>query len=271
MYWTVSGADLIISLCCAEASSQWEAIGNHRHNQTGSAPGAPAPEDDLGYLLDFRSFRVAMSGLASAASSSGLAWCRASAPRGRPGPGGQPEQAQASEPGPQLMTAATRTGQTGRRPASPAIMLLAVAPIPNTVQNRPSSAALPPSGPGYVQRQSHLRRPVEEEIDHDQGEQLGQRPAAGDDREPSCQVRQAGIRGPGGPGAAPGRGRQHRPGGRYQEAGQQRADDECGHRKARQQRVGGITGLRRQVVNDQRVLASDTLGVQQRGRGQQAA
>jgi hypothetical protein len=37
MHWTVSGAESIITLRCAEASSQWEAICNHRHNQTGAA------------------------------------------------------------------------------------------------------------------------------------------------------------------------------------------------------------------------------------------
>jgi len=37
MHWTVAGADSIITLRCAEASSQWEAICNHRHNQTGAA------------------------------------------------------------------------------------------------------------------------------------------------------------------------------------------------------------------------------------------
>jgi hypothetical protein len=37
MHWTVNGADPIITLRCAEASSQWEAICNHRHNQTGAA------------------------------------------------------------------------------------------------------------------------------------------------------------------------------------------------------------------------------------------
>jgi hypothetical protein len=37
MHWTVNGADSIIALRCAEASSQWEAICNHRHNQTGAA------------------------------------------------------------------------------------------------------------------------------------------------------------------------------------------------------------------------------------------
>jgi hypothetical protein len=37
MHWTVAGADSIIALRCAEASSQWEAICNHRHNQTGAA------------------------------------------------------------------------------------------------------------------------------------------------------------------------------------------------------------------------------------------
>ena len=37
MHWTVDGADSIIALRCAEASSQWEAIWNHRHNQTGAA------------------------------------------------------------------------------------------------------------------------------------------------------------------------------------------------------------------------------------------
>jgi len=37
MHWTVAGADAIIALRCKEASSQWEAICNHRHNQTGAA------------------------------------------------------------------------------------------------------------------------------------------------------------------------------------------------------------------------------------------
>jgi hypothetical protein len=37
MHWTVAGADSIITLRCAQASSQWEAICNHRHNQTGAA------------------------------------------------------------------------------------------------------------------------------------------------------------------------------------------------------------------------------------------
>jgi hypothetical protein len=37
MHWTTSGADAIIALRCAEASSQWEAICNHRHNQTPAA------------------------------------------------------------------------------------------------------------------------------------------------------------------------------------------------------------------------------------------
>jgi hypothetical protein len=37
MHWTVSGAGSIVTLRCAEASSQWEAICNHRHNQTGAA------------------------------------------------------------------------------------------------------------------------------------------------------------------------------------------------------------------------------------------
>ena len=37
MHWTVNGADSIITLRCAEASSQWEAICSNRHNQTGAA------------------------------------------------------------------------------------------------------------------------------------------------------------------------------------------------------------------------------------------
>jgi len=37
MHWTVNGADAIIALRCKEASSQWEAICYHRHNQTGAA------------------------------------------------------------------------------------------------------------------------------------------------------------------------------------------------------------------------------------------
>jgi hypothetical protein len=36
-YWTVAGADSIIALRCAEASSQWEAICRSRHNQTPAA------------------------------------------------------------------------------------------------------------------------------------------------------------------------------------------------------------------------------------------
>jgi hypothetical protein len=37
MHWTVAGADSIITLRCAEASSQWEAACLNRHNQTGAA------------------------------------------------------------------------------------------------------------------------------------------------------------------------------------------------------------------------------------------
>ena len=37
MHWTVNGADAIITLRCAQASSQWEAICRNRHNQTGAA------------------------------------------------------------------------------------------------------------------------------------------------------------------------------------------------------------------------------------------
>jgi hypothetical protein len=37
MHWTVRGADSIIALRCAEASSQWETICRNRHNQTGAA------------------------------------------------------------------------------------------------------------------------------------------------------------------------------------------------------------------------------------------
>jgi hypothetical protein len=37
MHWTVNGADAIITLRCAEASSQWETTDHHRHNQTGAA------------------------------------------------------------------------------------------------------------------------------------------------------------------------------------------------------------------------------------------
>jgi hypothetical protein len=37
MYWTVAGADSIIALRCAEASSQWEATWPNRHNQTPAA------------------------------------------------------------------------------------------------------------------------------------------------------------------------------------------------------------------------------------------
>jgi hypothetical protein len=34
MHWTVAGADAIIALRCKEASSQREAVCNHRHNWT---------------------------------------------------------------------------------------------------------------------------------------------------------------------------------------------------------------------------------------------
>jgi len=37
MHWTVAGADSIITLRCAEASSQWEAICNKPHTQTRTA------------------------------------------------------------------------------------------------------------------------------------------------------------------------------------------------------------------------------------------
>jgi hypothetical protein len=37
MHWTLAGADAIIALRCKEASSQWEAICDHRHNQTPAA------------------------------------------------------------------------------------------------------------------------------------------------------------------------------------------------------------------------------------------
>jgi len=37
MHRTANGADSTITLRCAQASSQWEAICNHRHNQTQAA------------------------------------------------------------------------------------------------------------------------------------------------------------------------------------------------------------------------------------------
>ncbi len=37
MHWTLAGTDAIIALRCKEASSQWEAICDHRHNQTQTA------------------------------------------------------------------------------------------------------------------------------------------------------------------------------------------------------------------------------------------
>ena len=49
MHWTVNGADSIITLRCAEASSQWEAICRNRHNQTGAPDRHPA-EHDLQHL-----------------------------------------------------------------------------------------------------------------------------------------------------------------------------------------------------------------------------
>ena len=36
-HWTLAGADAIIALRCKEASSQREAISDHRHNQTPAA------------------------------------------------------------------------------------------------------------------------------------------------------------------------------------------------------------------------------------------
>jgi hypothetical protein len=37
MHWTIAGADPIITLRCAEASSQWGTVCRNRHNQTGTA------------------------------------------------------------------------------------------------------------------------------------------------------------------------------------------------------------------------------------------
>jgi hypothetical protein len=37
MHWTLAGADAIIALRCAEASSQWEATYPNRRNQTPAA------------------------------------------------------------------------------------------------------------------------------------------------------------------------------------------------------------------------------------------
>jgi len=37
MHWTIAGADPIITLRCAEASSQWETVCRNRNNQTGAA------------------------------------------------------------------------------------------------------------------------------------------------------------------------------------------------------------------------------------------
>ena len=37
MHWTVAGADSIITLRCAQASSQWETVCSNRHNQTPAA------------------------------------------------------------------------------------------------------------------------------------------------------------------------------------------------------------------------------------------
>jgi hypothetical protein len=37
MHWTVNGADSIITLRCAQATSQWEALSRTRHNQTDAA------------------------------------------------------------------------------------------------------------------------------------------------------------------------------------------------------------------------------------------
>jgi hypothetical protein len=37
MHWTIAGADPIVALRWAEASSQWEATCRSQHNQTGAA------------------------------------------------------------------------------------------------------------------------------------------------------------------------------------------------------------------------------------------
>ena len=37
MHWSIAGADPIITLRCALASSQWETLCRNRHNQTGAA------------------------------------------------------------------------------------------------------------------------------------------------------------------------------------------------------------------------------------------
>jgi hypothetical protein len=37
MHWTVSGADAILTLRCAQASEHYEAICKSRHNQTHAA------------------------------------------------------------------------------------------------------------------------------------------------------------------------------------------------------------------------------------------
>jgi hypothetical protein len=37
MHWTVAGADSIIALRCAQASSQWETVCRNPHNQTDAA------------------------------------------------------------------------------------------------------------------------------------------------------------------------------------------------------------------------------------------
>jgi hypothetical protein len=49
MHWTTDGADAIIALRCAEASSQREATCNTRTLRH-EPPDQPRPQDDLGYL-----------------------------------------------------------------------------------------------------------------------------------------------------------------------------------------------------------------------------
>jgi hypothetical protein len=50
MHWTVNGTDAIITLRCAQASSQWEAPSATTLTTRREPPAPPPPKDDLGYL-----------------------------------------------------------------------------------------------------------------------------------------------------------------------------------------------------------------------------
>jgi hypothetical protein len=60
MHWTIAGADPIITLRCAEASSQWETVCRNRHNQTGAArPARTRRRSSAPYKIDAHPHRTA--------------------------------------------------------------------------------------------------------------------------------------------------------------------------------------------------------------------